>query len=87
MEQGPGTGDYLSQVGELLDLDAGEGVGDRQVVGGVGELHRRVGAELGDGLLDSHLGLGDDGRGATDRALGDVAAHQASVPPPAWSCP
>ena len=39
---------------------------------------RGLGAELGDGLLDHRLGLGDDGVGAADGARGDVARHQAS---------
>ena len=76
-----GSCEHRRQVAELLDLDAGERVDHRQVVGGVRERHRGIGAELGEGGLHLGLRLAHEGGGAADRVRGDVAAHQASPSP------
>ena len=73
VQQALGPLDHLRQVAELLDLLAGEGVDHRQVVGGVGERDRGVGAELGQRLVHGLLGLADDAVGPADRAGRDVA--------------
>ena len=72
-QQALGPLDDRRQIAELLDLLAGEGVDHRQIVGGVGEGDRRVGAELGEGRVDGLLGLTDHALSATDGPGRDVA--------------
>ena len=82
VEKRPGPLEDGRQVAEGLDLASREGVDDGQEVGGVGERDGGLWPELFDGLVDHRLSLGDDGAGAADGALGDVAAHRSS--PSTW---